>query len=362
MSNFQNKVLRLFTGQNTNADWHPRSGGYSKDEVANIKDPAAGSRKEITSIPSPFARIHLFENAFEWVANHAKTEGNNTLTKKTAYHQLVSDALDVAEVFFNFEVFNQTQKNLRFVVWNKKNELANLKNSPKHRLFGETLELYLSQDNVKTHFDLVDNVYLLFCDDILVGGTSPSTLFFAAHNEGFRLARLSLNRGNDVFFDEEPNPLYNRSMALQRYLYGLFTVNLDLRQIMAPLWRYMSVSLDVLKTVRPNDYAAIQAIIDNRSYQGQFQGKPFNAEAFISEFSAATTGETNAFVDVLKNIHHRRLKGGPADYATDDFAIKSIKYGKSPCPLVLQNNFTKALSYCGGTWKPDILVPFQDPQ
>src|SRR5829696_7835651 len=120
MENLQNKVLRLFRSANPSPDWPVRGGNYTKDEVAGIPDPAAGSRKEITSIPSPFARVHLFENAFESVANRARLEGYATLTQKSAYHQLVSDALDVAEVFFNFDVFNQTQKNLRFVVWNKK--------------------------------------------------------------------------------------------------------------------------------------------------------------------------------------------------------------------------------------------------
>ncbi len=354
MSNtFQNKVLRLFTGANNSADWHVRTNGYSKDEVALIQDPSAGSRKEITSIPSPFARVHLFENAFEWVANHAKIKGNQTLVEKTAYHQLVSDALDVAEVFFKFEVFSKTQKNLRFVVWNKKAELENLKSRKEHRLFGETLELYLSQDNAKTRFDLVDNIYLLFCDNILLGGTSPSTLFFAAHNEGFRLAKVRINQGDDVFFDAEPNPLYNRSMSFQRYLYGLFTVYPSLRLTMAPLWRYMLACHDVLKSERSTEGDAIQAVLD---------GRDFNADTFNAEFVPATTGETNAFIDVLRDIHHRRLRGGATDYSKDDFAIKSDKYSKGRRPLALQNGFAKVLSYCGGKWRPDIEVPFQDAQ
>lgn len=350
MSNFQHKVLRLFTGANTSADWHVRPNGYSKDEVALIRDPSMGSRKEITSIPSPFARVHLFENAFEWVANRAKIDGKQALAGKTAYHQLVSDALDVAEVFFNFEVFH---KNLRFVVWNKKKELENLKASKTHRLFGETLELYLNQDNAKTRFDLVDNFYLLYCDDILLGGTSPSTLFFAAHNEGFRLAKLRLSRGNDVFFDDEPYPLYKRSLPFQRYLYGLFTLHPELKRTMVPLWRYMEACRDVLKEERPDEGSAIQAIIESRN---------FSRDTFNAEFVPATTGETNTFIDVLRDIHHRRMRGGTLDRSKDPFAIQSDKYAKGRRPLALQNNFTKTLDYCDGKWKPDTVVPYYDSQ
>lgn len=348
MSTFQNKVLRLFTGPNTSADWHVRADGYSKDEVASIKDPAAGSRKEITSIPSPFARVHLFENAFEWVANRARLAGIQTLTEKNAYHQLVSDALDVAEVFFNYEVFNKTQPRLRFVVWNKRAELENLKSRPEHRLFGETLELFLGQDNTKTRFDQVDNIYLLYWDDTLLGGSSPSTLFFAAHNEGFRLARLGIVRGDDVLFDHEPNPLYNRSLAFQRYLYGLFILYPTLQKAMSPLWRYMGVCYDVLKAQKPEIAANITALLQMRD---------FNIDSFNAEFKAATTGETNAFIDVLRGIHHRRLNSGDISHERDDFAIKTDKSFPGRRPLVLQNSFHKALSYCGGKWSPDIEVP-----
>lgn len=347
MSNFQNKVLRLFPGPNTSADWHVRANGYSKDEVAAIKDPSAGSRKEITSIPSPFARVHLFENAFEWVANRARLGGLQTLTEKNAYHQLVSDALDVAEVFFNSEGFNKTQTRLRFVVWNKKTELANLKARPEHRLFGETLELFMGQDNTKTRFDLIDNIYLLYWDNRLIGASSPSTLFFAAHNEGFPLSRLGIQRGNDVLFDAEPNPLYNRALSFQRYLYGLFAVHPELKTVMAPLWRYMGACHDVLKAQDPEKGAAITTILELRG---------FSADLFNAEFKAANTGEANAFIDVMQGIHHRWLNSGDIDHSKDDFAIVSDKY-QGRRPFALQNNFHKALSYCGGKWSPDTEVP-----
>jgi hypothetical protein len=349
----QFKVLRLFDGANTNEDWHPRSIGYTKEEIANIPDPAASSRKEITSIPSPFARVHLFENAFLSVSNQANKDGLKTLNDSTAYHQLVSDALDVAEIFFNFEIFNQTTNNLRFVTWKKDIEIARLKSNPDHRLLGETLELYLNQDDNKTKFSEIDNFYLLFCNNVLVGGTSPSTLFFSAYNEKFRLRSLGLGKGEDVFFDEEPCPVYKRSKTLLRYFYGLFKTEPRLKTIMAPFWKYLDVNLKALQLERTEEWKEIQdTIINNFEY---------NKQIFEKEFKAAVTGEENTFIDIIRNISHRRIQGGVNDYGDSDFAIKSDKYNKGRKPLALQNNFAKALDYCGGRWKPDIQVPYFDP-
>jgi len=297
----------------------------------------------------------LFENAFEWVANHAKTEGNNTLTKKTAYHQLVSDALDVAEIFFNYEVFNQTSHNLRFVVWNKKYELAQLKlGNSGHRLFGETLELFMEQDNLKTHFNEIDNFYLLVCNNELLGGTSPSTMFFAAHNEGFRLAKFKLGIGNDQFFDAEPMPLWKRSMPFQRYLYGLFMTYPDLKTKMTTLWRYLVANLDALSQNRNKDWQNLNDEILKQADHSKVK------MWFNSEYVPANYAEDNTGIFAHRGIEHRRAKADGNDHSNDAFAIKSDKYKGGKVPLALQNGFAKSLSYCQGTWKPDTVVPYFD--
>jgi hypothetical protein len=350
----QNKTLRLFKGPDTGKDWHDRSTGYSKDEIANIQDPAAGSRKEITSIPSPFARVHLFENAFDAVGKQAKLKGWQNLDLITAYHQLVSDSLDVAEVFFNYEVFNMTTNNLKFILWNKKNEIEKLKNNPAHRLFGETLEMFMEQDNVKTHFDQIDNFYLLVCNNVLLGGTSPSTLFFAAHNEGFRLSQFRLGKGDDQFFDSVPMPLWKRSMPFQRYLFGLFMLNPTLKTKMSTLWRYMEANLEALKTNRNTDWQKLNDDVLQANHATLQMW-------FDSEYAPANYAEDNTGIFVHRGIQHRRAKGDAGDYSNDAFAIKTTKYKATKMPLALQNNFAKALSYCQGTWKDDISVPYFNP-
>jgi len=63
------KIFRLQqNGTNTYLGWE-QSSKYSTNAIGQIKDPNAHSAaKQITSIPSPFARINLVKTAFEFVA------------------------------------------------------------------------------------------------------------------------------------------------------------------------------------------------------------------------------------------------------------------------------------------------------
>ena len=92
------KVLRLHKGAaDTIGNWDT-SVKIGTKAIDSIADPiGANDKHEITSIPSPFARMDLVKRAFKIVA-----EGS--LEGKTAYHKLVSDCLDVGQIFFNIEV------------------------------------------------------------------------------------------------------------------------------------------------------------------------------------------------------------------------------------------------------------------
>ena len=56
-------------------------------------------KKTYYVIPSPFARMDLVRTAFRYITSHGELEGT------TIYHRLVSDCLDVAEIFFNIEEY-----------------------------------------------------------------------------------------------------------------------------------------------------------------------------------------------------------------------------------------------------------------
>ena len=60
------KIFRLGEGSNTYTDWNESpSFPYNSNNRKKIQDPdGATAKKEITSIPSPFARMQLVKDAF----------------------------------------------------------------------------------------------------------------------------------------------------------------------------------------------------------------------------------------------------------------------------------------------------------
>ena len=145
-----------------------------------IKDPnGAHSSREITSIPSPFARIDLVKTAFKEVVKIG-LEGN------TIYHKLVSDALDIGQIFFESDKYSDK---IEIISWDKKADLDKLLSSqnPNHKLLGESLRLYLEQDQSTYNFDKLSKLYLINYKGgpnpiNIIGGTSPATLFFTSAN------------------------------------------------------------------------------------------------------------------------------------------------------------------------------------
>ena len=144
------KILRIYEeGGETSDDWG-KAKKYGSDVIKKIQDPAGlTAKKEITSIPSPFARIDLAKTAFKYVVDSGNLDGN------TIYHKIVSDCLDVGEIFFNFDKLTYedsvTHKNkpmFEIVAWDRQNEIESLKKSKlkEHRILGETLDMYLNQE------------------------------------------------------------------------------------------------------------------------------------------------------------------------------------------------------------------------
>ena len=102
------KVFRLDSIQLNNniVDWQ-ESQPYGTKAISEIVDPdGANAKKEITSIPSPFARIDLVKTAFREVTNIARGANNNVEKKKAAlngitiYHKMVSEMFDVAQLAY----------------------------------------------------------------------------------------------------------------------------------------------------------------------------------------------------------------------------------------------------------------------
>ncbi len=341
----QYKILRLFEGPSPGDGWHKINGPYTKNEIDLIPDPeGASDKKEITSIPSPFARVHLVKQAFETVSNKSQNH-KNYLDGETIYHKLVSDALDIGEILFNYNIYKELDfgDKLELRVWDKATGISTLKNSgnEEHKILGDTLDLFLRQDGNESNFDQVHKLYFLVFNHKIIGGTSPITLYFTCAND---LTGAQLKHRNDVFFDESYFPLYKRGMDYQRYLWGLFLSHPELKQKMREFWQYLEVNRDRLQAYDPGRYDELMAFINSGYDKVKF-----------SEDYLEASGGSESVIEILANIHHRINKGEVS--GDSDFAIHTTKFRGEKVPLALQQGFGKRLSYMNCEWNPSTIVP-----
>lgn len=212
------KIFRLGTGSNTYTDWNESpSFPYNSNSRKNIQDPdGATAKKEITSIPSPFARIDLVKNAFREVCEGKSLDG------QTIFHKMVSDAFDIGEIFFNIDRFSNK---VEIITWNPGNCIQEMLDSgcDGHKYLGNALQKYLESDAKAYNFGSMQNIYILNYKNgknelNVIGATSPATLFFSnANNLSYLSEELSFEK--DKPFDTDYNPLYKRDA---QYIKALF--------------------------------------------------------------------------------------------------------------------------------------------
>jgi len=232
------KVFRLYNiqGNNNIIDWQ-ESKVYGTQAISEITDPdGADAQKEITSIPSPFARIDLIKTAFREVVAMANLKPGDKeyapFDGDTIYHKMVSDTLDVAEIFFNYDRFKNF---FEIIVWDKKKDLD------EYNVFGKTLKRYLDSDSQPDengkepyNFSRLDRIYMLNyigpdrpSSLNIVGATSPATLFFSPANgkneddkNQLNYVSKNISIGQDKPFDDSYQPLFTRDFEFQKYLYA----------------------------------------------------------------------------------------------------------------------------------------------
>jgi hypothetical protein len=323
------------------------SDAYSDKEIDSIKDPEGGSEISLpTAIPSPFARIDLVKSAFRNItkSHNLKAYTNNCdVIAGRDDEKLVSDALDLAEMLFNFD---SIKDKIRIIVWDRNLELENLKNSSKkgHRQLAETLELYLDQDKESYNFELLKRLYLIEYDHKIIGCTSPVTMFFATAND-LSHAQIKLT-GNDLTFDNEYAPLYKREAEFQKYFYLLFKANPILSQHLTVINDYLEKNLKILDIENHKLYEEI---------------KNLNTSSFINNYSELDTGTSGNLIEIIGVALRKRKKEDIINsIQSSDFIIQSSKYKGDLKPLVLQNNLTKSLRYANDYWDNTIKIPFKE--
>ena len=331
-------ILRLHpNGQNTNTDWQP-SQPYGANVISQIVPPNGLTAKtEITSIPSPFARIALVKSAFGEVSKSGNLGGN------TIYHKMVSDSLDVAEIFFNYA---KLKSKFDIVVWDVQNDLAALKAS--HPQVFDSLDVFLKQDAAVYNFNRMQRLYILVYTGTnrksqmdVVGATSPASLFFTPANDLSYLSQ-SVSFGQDHPFDGQYQPLYARDPKFVEYLFA-FRASFGQQQFATDFPEVNDYLGNTFSQLSPS----LRTLVSNIQ------------STAIDDYVPLRIDATNA-VEVLGHpLHEKPMQ----PVRNSDFTITNTHYTSGLLPLVLpveKGNTYANLFYVQDNWGNQNAAPYSD--
>lgn len=304
---------------------------YQDDDIARIKDPDGGlSRNPRTAIPSPFAQLDLVKNAFVQLSNP-------NLRGAAMNERLVSNALDVMQLLFDFE---NHKDYLRIVRWNRDEQLEQLKANPSHKLYGETLELFLASDTVY-NFDQLTDWYILMYDNQVLGGTSPSSLVMAAPVSG-AIEGIKVEQGVSLFSADRP--LWQRDEDFVYYMYLLMNAYPVLRERVGCVYSYMIHNIDYLRRQRSDLYRRITDVVPNLNALSH-DGAHAVLERLEQTFDRFG-GDHD--VSVLgARFYHKRVLDIRTSAAQSDFVIQPTmpQPAEAMMPLVLRSGFNGSVEH-----------------
>lgn len=320
---------------------------YQDDDIRQIKDPNGGlSQHPRTAIPSPFAQLDLVKNAFDHLV--AGPQGMEGIVSE---HIMVSNALDVAQLFFEYE---NVRDQLHIVRWNRAKEVERLKSEPAHRLYGQTLELFLQSDKVY-NFDQLTDWYILLLNNQVVGATSPTSFTMAAPDAP-EVASVNVEPNIKLF--GQVRDLWERDEEFVYYLFLLFNAYTGLRHALGNVYGYMTRNLPLIERNRPELYRRIiQAIPNPVALQPDGEGA---LRQQLDLRYAPFAGE-EAVTVLAVPLYHRKSVDIRSLAAQSDFVIRPTRPQPqgAELPLVLRNNFngkTDHYTYVNREWNSSTQV------
>lgn len=192
--------------------WHT-SERWDEQRVNSIVDPAgAHVNRDITSYPSPIARMHLTNDAFEFYLTNEESQMGEK------YEKIISDCLDVWEIMFYFNIY---RGRLDFSYWDF-SQIDTLRKSKYngHQLLADSLDLFLKGGEASdpfSSFSAVNGIYILTFQNKILAGSSPFTGFFTAPSlDGFSIERPG-NAGGQYFTKIRHLP--ERDPEFQKYMH-----------------------------------------------------------------------------------------------------------------------------------------------
>ncbi len=358
------KTYRIVVSGNDQEHWANRGSAYEFEEINKIPNPD-GDRavQQPTSIPSPFARMDLVKSAFKYLLNKKGDRAHSSfeeLNGNTIYHSIVSECLDVAELFFNYDTL---KNDIEIISWDsgiviqngelqvrESSDLGTIIKSrnKKHKLYGNTLKLFLSQDAAPYNFNALKKIYILnhktgSQEMNVIGATSPSSLFLSSANDLLGI-NLQFN-GHDLFRKDQPFPLFKRGKEFVVFMFALRASMPDFTNLFPEINQYMSDCFEFL----PDDVKSITRGISNTYYNEHYD--PIKI--------GDSEGEA---VEILGFPLRTKRNYIPAS----EFEINSEKHQSdfpgNNMPLVLPNyRLSGDLWYWDSKWQEEFVAPNYDP-
>lgn len=335
-------IFRIYEGGSAaNSDWHGSSQFPYDDSALDSIQVGNGDKftDEITSIPSPFARIDIAKNAFHEVVKRG-LDGNSI------FHKTVSDILDVGEIFFNYDKLKDL---VEIIKWSP-NNIQGLKSSTNdgNKFLGESLFNYLKSDGPTYNFGSNQDIYILRyrkgkSSMEVIGATSPATLFFSSANDLSHISKI-ISFGKDHPFDKDFCPLYKRG---------------DFNYIKA--WFIMRNRIANFSTLMPevDEYLdkTAEAIEDDTKRQELLdQGLTADQDTY-ADITTTVNGSSNTVEVLGNNLLMKVIK----PVTNSDFMIRPTKKGCTPI-LVLPvepGNIYANFKYTQETYGKEAHAPYK---
>lgn len=330
-------VFRLHASNDTSMKGWGRSNHISGNLIATIPDTLLGQaalRKMGTSIPSPFARMYLFDTAFTMIQN----QDQNGISP---YHLLVSECLDLLEFLY----LRANDPRLEIKKWDKVDELNHLRQSSleEHKKFADVLESHLAMS-----FPDLQEIYLFFYDNTLIGGTSPLTIVFTSPNWQRRKTQdFSGSIAGQQLFSGGSYPLHRRSEDFREYMQKLrLAYNIQLSQHANNFYNYLQ-----------NSYNNYDAVIRSR-FIAEGLPQTYTAANLLNEYERVQIPNGSIVTAGVLPLMHKKRQIDPAHFNSgymirptcrqfEDYMWDGVPV-HLPTPLALTDQGLPNAAYLGG--------------
>jgi hypothetical protein len=258
--------LSSIVEQQANLGWNQYDGNpYNANTINEIADNIGKMEVPVTSIPSPFAQMHLFETSFEFInRTFQEIKNKEALEGNTTYHKNISRCLDVYEMLFRFETL-KLKDSVTIKTW----DVKELKEVAKDygsgiKTFAETLQIFIGNYNNDSRFksqgisNAFDSFTLVYYKNVVIAGTSPYTGFFTVGDE---LPQTISNEDNRKFFSNNV-PLYKRKGDFQKYINILFSKEPNMIESFKEVYEYVKLNNKVSEIAGIKEFVSGLSSVD----------------------------------------------------------------------------------------------------